>query len=1102
MKRRAAVHAMYALCVLSIIAIPLQAQTATNVVISEFATRGQQNTQGEFVELYNPTNADIDMSGWKLQYRSAAGSSYSNMGTVPANTVIHPHSYYLCAGTAWTGVPAADMLWTSSGIADDGNLRLVDASNAEVDRVGYGAGNDPKGSPAPNHGTAANSNSVERKASATSTAATLAAGGAEEFAGNGYNSGNNATDFVEQTNGRNPQNASSPPEPRTNDGSGSAYSKLLRAKSGQTVTIPIVFKPEAGRTITDMKIEVPGPFNWSQSGTDVFITSGMTGTIAVTLDSIFLTNLTMTGDSAVITLFNQTAATATGQYQYTVSTRGAGGSYRPIQFQPSIVVTGGAIPITTARENDVQGVPKRLNQYVTVSGIVTVSNEFGLPSFLQDATGGLAVYDFNFASAVATGDEVTITGKVTQFNGLTELADVTIDAKTGTGKTVTPQEVTISQLEADGANGIETYEGNLIRINGVTVNTGTWSVSGAGTNYRISDGKKELDIRVDKDVNYANKPAPTGNFDIIGVLSQYAQSSPYIGGYQLMPRSTADIKATGPSFTTVPVESEISPNGMKFTWQTNIGAAAYIRHWQDESQTILGTTAGSSSGTDQLVQISGLQPGTIYRVQPFSVANNDTSYVAPFYVCTSSATSTGTINVFFNKSVDNTVYPIWPAQGNVALKGKILDRIDAATYSIDAALYNLSGATGDDIAASLLSAKSRGVKVRVIIEADNGTSSAIQNLRNNGVPLILDNFDPVNAGSGLMHNKFLVIDARDRASDRDDWVATGSWNATDPGLNDDAQNYVEIQDQALAVTYTKEFEEMWGSNTETANSTVARFGQRKSNNTPHRFVIGGRRVECYFSPTDRVTDFLVNTVKKARTSVYFCILTFTRDDLATAMINKVKEGRAVRGVMDNRTDQGSEYDNLLANGVDVLLKKNLSGLLHHKYMVADGDDKDVLVNPVVITGSHNWSTAAEILNNENTIAIYDAGIARLYLQEWFKRYVDAGGTAGLVLGVDRISSAAAFALRQNYPDPVVAAGAAGGASAGTTTIEVALDARRQVALRVYDMLGRAVATIHEGVMDPGSYAFHLDAASLPAGTYRYVLTDGNSSQSRMMVVTR
>ncbi|MBR9974438.1 MAG: lamin tail domain-containing protein, partial [Bacteroidetes bacterium] len=196
------------LLVFLILPTALQAQVANHVVISEFATRGAAaNAAGEFVEIYNPTNQAVNISGWALQYQSASGSSYNPLATVPEGTAMPPKSYFLFTSPTWSGTPAGDVAWSGSGLADNGNLRIVNASGVPVDRVGFGSGNNPEGSVAPNHGTSGNDNSVERKASTTSTAASLAAGGAEEFAGNGWDSDNNAADFVEQTGGRHPQNS-------------------------------------------------------------------------------------------------------------------------------------------------------------------------------------------------------------------------------------------------------------------------------------------------------------------------------------------------------------------------------------------------------------------------------------------------------------------------------------------------------------------------------------------------------------------------------------------------------------------------------------------------------------------------------------------------------------------------------------------------------------------------------------------------------------------------------------------------------------------------------------------------------------------------------
>ena len=55
----------------------------THVVISEFATRGANSATDEFVELYNPTDAPIDLSSWKLEYKSATGTTWSPRANIP-----------------------------------------------------------------------------------------------------------------------------------------------------------------------------------------------------------------------------------------------------------------------------------------------------------------------------------------------------------------------------------------------------------------------------------------------------------------------------------------------------------------------------------------------------------------------------------------------------------------------------------------------------------------------------------------------------------------------------------------------------------------------------------------------------------------------------------------------------------------------------------------------------------------------------------------------------------------------------------------------------------------------------------------------------------
>ena len=64
-------------------------------------------------------------------------------------------------------------------------------------------------------------------------------------------------------------------------------------------------------------------------------------------------------------------------------------------------------------------------------------------------------------------------------------------------------------------------------------------------------------------------------------------------------------------------------------------------------------------------------------------------------------------------------------------------------------------------------------------------------------------------------------------------------------------------------------------------------------------------------------------------------------------------------------------------------------LLHHKFIVIDAGKPDS--DPIVITGSHNWTSAADDNNDENTLIIHSSEIASKYLSEFQARYTEAGG---------------------------------------------------------------------------------------------------------------
>jgi phosphatidylserine/phosphatidylglycerophosphate/cardiolipin synthase-like enzyme len=1090
-----------ALLALGTAAIPAAHAAATHVVISEFATRGPTAATDEFVELYNPTESAVDLSGWKLQYNSAANGGWNDRAVLPANSTIPAHGFFLLANTAFLGTVTPDYtsaLWgTGQGMADNGHERILNAAAVEVDKVGWGStATVPEGgSPAPNHGTTANNNSVERKALATSTADSLMAGGLHGLLGNGQDTDVNGSDFVVQTHGRNPQNSGSPQEPAFasgGNGTGHATATPAVVYTDRTLdSLRIALTQDSGETLTQISIDVPATWTWSFSALDVVLSGAAfaAATPTVTGSTILISGATLTtADSGSVTLLSLTTPPAKGGSTFTVRTAVAAGTLTQIAQHPAVRVLE-LVPIVSLHVNDAIGVataPYAVGTEATVTGIVTANlSSTRMDVFVQDATGGVDLFSAALPPVtLAPGDSITVTGSILQFRGLLELApDFNLLVRHATGRPVPePLVLTCAGLNATfHPDFTEPNEGRLVRVNG-----GTYDA----TTSTLTDASGTTTIFIP-----ASFPAVPSVFDAIGILKQYkpgtpAPGPPYTADYELAPRTPDDIiPHPGPITLVTPYEDSLLPDGATIRWTTDVASTSVVRYGLTPA---LGDSVeGVADVTSHAVALTGLGSAKVYYYSAGSADVNGANFSPVSLFCTASpAQTTGQVNAYFNNSVDASLAWLHPAHGNADLVSLLTTRINNARRSVDAAIYSLSGTPGSSLATALINAKNRGVQVRVVCEYDNSSGTGFAALQSGGVPLINDRFDPTIFGAGLMHNKFFVIDGRSGAPEST-WVWTGSWNPTDPGTNNDLQNAIEVQDQALAVAYTMEFEEMWGSSTQAPNAAVSRFGARKLDNTPHHFVIGGRSVECYFSPSDGTNWQILQTINSAQHSVGFELLTLTRSDLSAALIAKHNAGITVRGDLDASTDTGSEFGTMVAAGLDVHVKTGYSGLLHHKYLVVDGENPHW--NGTVLTGSHNWSAAAENSNNENTLIVHDADIANQYLQEFSARYTQFGGTNPVItsdagaLHVPRVVS-----LSQNYPNPF----------RGATQIAYEIPAAQRVTLRLFDVQGRAVRTLVNDRQLPGRHAVTLEGRGLATGVYLCRLESGGTVQQRKMLLLK
>lgn len=196
--------------------------------------------------------------------------------------------------------------------------------------------------------------------------------------------------------------------------------------------------------------------------------------------------------------------------------------------------TSGIISIREART-------RPLGSVVSVAGRITVANEFGGASYLQDGTAGLAVFDAAVHAGVALGDSVQITGPLSEFQATTGQPGTGLLQISGTGTTFrvlavprilqSPRVVTLNDIN-------ETLEGQLLRLDGIRFQMAGGTFQG-NTNYLVSSSASTttaaMQVRASARVNFIGLRIPSGEQSVVGVLSQFR------GGYQLLPRSAADL---------------------------------------------------------------------------------------------------------------------------------------------------------------------------------------------------------------------------------------------------------------------------------------------------------------------------------------------------------------------------------------------------------------------------------------------------------------------------------------------------------------------------------------------------------------------------------
>ena len=289
------------------------------------------------------------------------------------------------------------------------------------------------------------------------------------------------------------------------------------------------------------------------------------------------------------------------------------------------------------------------------------------------------------------------------------------------------------------------------------------------------------------------------------------------------------------------------------------------------------------------------------------------------------------------------------------------DGIDAALagalagvqQTLDIAAFELNN---DLIFSAIVDAHQRGVAVRIVTDNEHGLHdnkhAHLRELQAAGIPIVDD------GRSALMHNKFMILDARA--------VWTGSWNYTRNGTYRNNNNALVIEDAAIVAGYQAEFEEMYSRR---------EFGARSRDDGIVRSG-GGGEMRVVFAPEADELAALAREITTAEDAIRIMTFVFSLDELAEAILEKMVDSDViVQGVFENRnsTASWSQLPALHCAGAEMRQDGN-PYILHHKLLLIDDD--------TVITGSFNFSNSAATSNDENIVIIRDADIAGVYLEEW------------------------------------------------------------------------------------------------------------------------
>ena len=279
--------------------------------------------------------------------------------------------------------------------------------------------------------------------------------------------------------------------------------------------------------------------------------------------------------------------------------------------------------------------------------------------------------------------------------------------------------------------------------------------------------------------------------------------------------------------------------------------------------------------------------------------------------------------------------------------------IDKSQHSLDLCGQEIEN---QEIVQAVLRAAQRGVRVRVVTEADYANEAGPRAFRAAGIPVFAD------GRSEVMHDKFVVLDQQGV------WI--GSFDFTENGAYKNDNNAVYLNDPRIAANFLAKFTWFWEHR---------QLGDRPVENhaIPYPVVelADGTTVETCFSTHAQIDRRITAAIRAARRTIHFMAFSFTDDRIAWEMLERAKRGVRVFGVFEARQcSKFSEFERMLGHyNVDVRLDGNQFDM-HHKVIVIDEE--------TVIVGSRDFESTAAQHNDGSIVIIHRNDVVGRFQEEF------------------------------------------------------------------------------------------------------------------------